>query len=208
MPQLAHPRDSLTHHGLSPLENDAEWLKSIRTSPREGTWHLQRADCRSFSAFYAGVNPWPALPWLSRTLPRKEPVLPCTKLLLHSYGSHVLSQSCPTLCNPMDNSLSGSSVHGDCPGKNTGVGCHARLQEIFPTWELTPGLPYCMWILSGLSHEGVMGAQKEDRLPSSGVRNLPCPHQVGLAVHIHHGPRPAGGGGLPGPSCTVWLPFL
>ena len=132
MSQLAHPQDSVIHH-LSTLENDAEWLKSIRTSPREGTWHLQQADCRSFSAFYAGVDPWPALPWLSRTLPRKGPVLPCTKLLLHSYGSHVLSQSCPTLCNPMDNSLSGSSVHGDCPGKNTGVGCHARLQEIFPT---------------------------------------------------------------------------
>ena len=34
-------------------------------------------------------------------------------------------QSCPTLCNPMDCSLPGSSVHGDSPGKNTGVGCHA-----------------------------------------------------------------------------------
>ena len=27
----------------------------------------------------------------------------------------------------------GSSVHGDSPGKNTGVGCHALLQWIFPT---------------------------------------------------------------------------
>ena len=26
----------------------------------------------------------------------------------------------------------GSSVHGDSPGKNTGVGCHALLQGIFP----------------------------------------------------------------------------
>ena len=31
-------------------------------------------------------------------------------------------QLCPTLCDPMDCSLSGSSVHGDSPGKNTGVG--------------------------------------------------------------------------------------
>ena len=31
-------------------------------------------------------------------------------------------QSCPTLCNPMDYSPSSSSVHGDSPGKNTGVG--------------------------------------------------------------------------------------
>ena len=28
-----------------------------------------------------------------------------------------------------------------CPGKNTGVGCHALLQEIFPTQESNPHLP-------------------------------------------------------------------
>ena len=38
-------------------------------------------------------------------------------------------QSCPTLCDPMDCSLPGSSVLGDSPGKNTGVGCHALFQE-------------------------------------------------------------------------------
>ena len=36
-------------------------------------------------------------------------------------------------------SLPGSSVPG-FPGKNTGVGCHARLQGIFPTWESNPHL--------------------------------------------------------------------
>ena len=30
---------------------------------------------------------------------------------------------CPTLCNPMDYSLPGSSVHEDSPGKNIGMGC-------------------------------------------------------------------------------------
>ena len=44
-----------------------------------------------------------------------------------------LLQSCPALCDPMDCSLPGSSVHGDSPGKNTGVGCHFFLQGIFPT---------------------------------------------------------------------------
>ena len=44
----------------------------------------------------------------------------------------VLSQSV-TLCDPMDCSLPGSSFHGDSQGKNTGVGCHALLQGIFPT---------------------------------------------------------------------------
>ena len=33
-------------------------------------------------------------------------------------------QSCLTLCNPMDCSPPGSSVHKNSPGKNTGVGCH------------------------------------------------------------------------------------
>ena len=41
-------------------------------------------------------------------------------------------QSCPTLCDPVDCSLPGSSVHGDSPGKKTGVGSHAFVQGIFP----------------------------------------------------------------------------
>ena len=35
----------------------------------------------------------------------------------------------------MDCSPPGLSVHGDFPGKNIGVGCHALLQGIFPTQE-------------------------------------------------------------------------
>ena len=42
-------------------------------------------------------------------------------------------QLCLTLCDPMDCIPAGSSVHEDSPGKNTGVGCHALLQGIFPT---------------------------------------------------------------------------
>ena len=34
--------------------------------------------------------------------------------------------------NSMDCSLSSSSLHGDSPGRNTAVGCHALPQEIFP----------------------------------------------------------------------------
>ena len=36
--------------------------------------------------------------------------------------------SCVQLCDPMDCSPPGSSVHGDSLGKNTGVGCHALLR--------------------------------------------------------------------------------
>ena len=35
----------------------------------------------------------------------------------------LVAQLCLTLCDPMDCSLPGSSVHGDSPSKNTGVGC-------------------------------------------------------------------------------------
>ena len=38
-------------------------------------------------------------------------------------GVCLVIQSCLTLCDPMDCSLPGSSVHGDSPCKNTGVGC-------------------------------------------------------------------------------------
>ena len=39
---------------------------------------------------------------------------------------------CPTLYDAMASSPPGSSFHGDSPGKNTGVGCHALLQGINP----------------------------------------------------------------------------
>ena len=37
----------------------------------------------------------------------------------------LVSKSCLTLCNPADCSPPGCSVHGNSPGKNTGVGFHA-----------------------------------------------------------------------------------
>ena len=66
----------------------------------------------------------------------------------------LVAQSCLTLCNPMDCSPPGSSVHGDSPVKNTGVGCHALLQGIFPTQGSNPGLMHCRRILYHLSHQG------------------------------------------------------
>ena len=61
-------------------------------------------------------------------------------------------------CDPVDYSLPGSSVHGDSPGKDTGVGCHFLLQGIFLTqgsnWHLScPALaggfftPRATWII-------------------------------------------------------------
>ena len=47
----------------------------------------------------------------------------------------------------MDCSLPGSTVSGDSPGKNTGVGHHAFLQGIFPTQGSNPGLLHYRWAL-------------------------------------------------------------
>ena len=56
-------------------------------------------------------------------------------------------------CDPMDCNPPGSSVHGDSPGKNTGVDCHVLLQGIFPTQGSNPGLPHCRWILYHLRQQ-------------------------------------------------------
>ena len=73
--------------------------------------------------------------------------------VLKPVSSHVLclvTQLCPTLYDPMDCSLPGSSVHGDSPDKNTGVGCHGNL----PTQGSNPGLSHCRHFLYRLSHQG------------------------------------------------------
>ena len=57
-------------------------------------------------------------------------------------GVHAKSlQPCPTLCDSMDRSLPGSSVHEDSPGKNPGVGFHALLQGNLPNPEIEPRFP-------------------------------------------------------------------
>ena len=100
-------------------------------------------------------------PFVVWTLLAKSPLCRyCTDHFLHLFSLRLccvlclVAQSCPTLCNPMEHSPPGSSVHGDSPGKNTGVGCHALLQGIFPTQGSNPGLLHCRWILYQLSHQG------------------------------------------------------
>ena len=78
-----------------------------------------------------------------------------------------VTQSCPTLCNPRDYSPPGSSVHGDSPGMNTGVGCCSLLQGIIPTQESNQGLLHCRWILYHLSHQGSPRILEWDAMPSS-----------------------------------------
>ena len=74
-------------------------------------------------------------------------------------------QPCPTLCDPTGLQPASSSVYGDSPGKNTGMGCHALLQGIFPAQELNtppgdlpnPGIEPrspALQVLYHLSHQG------------------------------------------------------
>ena len=77
----------------------------------------------------------------------------------------MLAQLCPSLCDPMDCSPLGSSIHGIL-GKNTGLGCHILLQGIF----LIQGSNWC---LLHLVH------WQEDSLPLHHLRS-PC-----VCTHIY-----------------------
>ena len=81
----------------------------------------------------------------------------CSQALRSCAVLCLVAQSCPTRCNPMDCSPPDSSVHGNSPGKKTGVGCHAFLQGIFTTQGSNPGLS-CIagrfFLFYHLSHQG------------------------------------------------------
>ena len=60
-----------------------------------------------------------------------------------------VTQSCPTLCNPMD-----YAVHGILQARILGVGRCFLLQGVFPTQGSNPALLQCRWILYQLNHQG------------------------------------------------------
>ena len=63
-------------------------------------------------------------------------------------------QSCTALCDPMDCSPPGFSVHGIFQARVLELGCHFLLQGIFPTQGSNPGLLQCKQTLYPLSHQG------------------------------------------------------
>ena len=67
---------------------------------------------------------------------------------------------CPTLCDPMDCSLPGSSVHGIFQARILEWVAHFLLQEIFLTQELNPGLLPCRQMLYCPSHKGSLSCTK------------------------------------------------
>ena len=79
-------------------------------------------------------------------LPRDDLALETLRSSEELWKVKVKVKSCPTLCEPMDCNLSGSSVHGIFSGKSTGVGCHFHLQGIFLNQGSNPGPsedPHC-----------------------------------------------------------------
>ena len=91
---------------------------------------------------------------LSLGFSRQEHWMGCHFLLqcMRVKSESEVAQLHPTLCDPMDGSLPGSSIRGIFPGKSTGVGCHFLLQGIFPIQGSNPGLLHFRQILYHLSH--------------------------------------------------------
>ena len=86
-----------------------------------------------------------------------------------------VAQSCPTLCDPMDCSLPGSSVHGTFPGKSTGVGCHCLLQLVCqscPTlWDpMGCGLPGSCMGFSRKEYWSELPFPSSGDLPDPGIK--------------------------------------
>ena len=80
----------------------------------------------------------------------------------------------PTLCDPRDCSPPDSPVHGDSPGKSTGVGCHFLLQGIVLTQGWNSGLLHCRQSLYCLSHEGSPKVHREVLNPEMTFRHPVC----------------------------------
>ena len=65
----------------------------------------------------------------------------------------LVTQSCLTLCDPMDCMLPGSSVHGILQARILEWVVIPFSRGIFPTQGLKLGLPHCRQILYHLSHQ-------------------------------------------------------
>ena len=120
----------------------------------------------------------------------------------------LVTQSCLTVCKPMDCSPPGS-VHGCLQARILGMGCRSLLQGIF----LHLGLLHCRQILYCLSHQGNPSFRLPRLIPGQRIKillhatthcclseiiptSLSCPHHP-LLWHINVG---AWHSSLPAPS--------
>ena len=117
----------------------------------------------------------------------------CHQIFFLSILSHsgtcalcLVAQSCPTLFDPKDCSLPGSSVHGNSPGKNIGVDFHALLQGILPTLGSNPGLLHHRWILYHQAHaQGRLWGQGYTSNLRWGWEPLHC-YEIELNTYKNH----------------------
>ena len=94
---------------------------------------------------------WRVSPWI-HVLPDSQNHNLCR--CSHNRFSCLVAKLCLTLLWPHGLYPTRLFCPWDFPGKNTGVGCQALLQGIFPTQGLNPGLPHCRWSLYRLSQQG------------------------------------------------------
>ena len=99
----------------------------------------------------------------------------------------LVSQLYLTLCNPMDYSPPGSSVHGVLQARILEWGCHALPQGVFPIQGSNLDLLPCRWILYPLSHLGspqsIFTALKiHCTLPIHLSSSHPCPNPWQLLI--------------------------
>ena len=148
MPPSKHVSPPFSEH-VSHVEAYSllQWLPHLSLTSSHASPHLFVSDCHtSFSKniliyfiMYLSVLGLSCSIWDLVSWPGIEPeppdlgtlsLSPCTTR--EAPVLCLVAQSCLTLCDSMDCSPPGSYVHGDSPGKNTGMGCHALLQGIFP----------------------------------------------------------------------------
>ena len=88
----------------------------------------------------------------------------------------LVAQSCPTLCDPMDCSPPGSSVHGILQARILEwIAILFSWHRIFLTQGLTPGLLHCRQILYCLSYREVLDSNFPWSLVKSGFsKSISC----------------------------------
>ena len=96
--------------------------------------------------------------------------------VLVSLVNVLIAQSCLTLCNPMDCSPPGSSVHGILQAR---VGCHFLLQGIFPLQVLSPRHLHCQ-VDSATEPPVVLKFESASASPGGLPSPLPASSLVGM----------------------------
>ena len=153
-PTLCDPRDGSPPGSPVPGILQARTLEWFAIS-FSSAWKW-KVKVKSLSRVWLLATPWTAALQAPPSMGFSRQEYWSGQHIIHCLCSHVclVTQLCLILCDPMDCSPPGSSVTGNSPGKNTGVGCHALLYGIFPTQGSNTGLVHCRQILYHLSHQG------------------------------------------------------